>query len=237
MTNGSAMQWLVWKDFRMNRLIVFVGLILVAVPHTVALYAAWRGLGPPASEGVPPLAVFLCLSSLYGLALSEICLAFLGGNAIAGERADRSAEFLGYLPVARGRVLASKILAAAGIMALIWAPNLLILAASAWMVKPLGIGQRDLEFLWVALGNVAMTGLMFFCVAWLFSSILESPAIAACVGLITPFLLLGGLYWVSYLLDFPAEFNPAPWYCGLCLVLASLSFAAGTWYYLRRVEP
>ena len=27
------------------------------------------------------------------------------------------------------------------------------------------------------------------------------------------------------------------WYCGICLILAPVCFGAGTWYYLRRVEP
>ena len=55
-------------------------------------------------------------------------LALLGGNSIAGERVDRSAEFLAYLPVSRGRILASKLLVALAAVPLIWLPNLVILA-------------------------------------------------------------------------------------------------------------
>jgi ABC-type transport system involved in multi-copper enzyme maturation permease subunit len=229
------MRLLVWKDFRMNGLIVITGLVLLAIPHAVALYAALFGLGSPVPEGMSRLTMHLFPSSIFGLVLSTICFAFLGGNAIAGERADRSAEFLAYLPVTRRRILVSKLLAAAAIMALIWLPNLLIgILTLPEAVLPLA---RDTKELLEIFANAAITGLVFFCVAWLFSAGLESPAIAAAAGLIAPFLLLGGIYWVYYLLDFPPGFNPAPWYYGLCFALALFSFAAGTWWYLRNVEP
>lgn len=232
------MNWLFWKDWRVNRLIVIVALFLFVVPHAAALYAACRGFGPPRLPfGAPRLAADLAISSLYSLLLSQVGIALLGGNAFAGERADRSAEFLGYLPVSRRRILTSKMLAAISIIGLIWVPNLLILGISVSVLAPdIPVGGPSGDLTGV-LANAAITGLAFFCVAWLFSTFLESPAIAAAAGLIAPFLIAGGIYFVLYLRDFPPGVVVAMWYGGLCLVLSFVSFVAGTWHYLRRLDP
>ena len=42
--------------------------------------------------------------------ISQLSIALIGGNAISGERVDRSAEFLYSLPIARRKLLASKLL-------------------------------------------------------------------------------------------------------------------------------
>ena len=42
-TKGSTMKWLLWKDYRHNRLIVFAVLVLLILPHLCGLYAIWVG--------------------------------------------------------------------------------------------------------------------------------------------------------------------------------------------------
>ena len=89
------------------------------------------------------------------------------------------------------------------------------------------------------LGTIAVTGLTFFCVAWLFSCLLESPTFSVCAGLIVPLVVMTGIFWVLYLLDVRPEESAVVlgWYWGLCLAISVASFSAGTLYYLRRVEP
>ena len=155
---------------------------------------------------------------------------------IAGERADRSAEFLAYLPISRPEALAAKLILVASTAALIWIPNLLI----AWLASA-GIPEKmrslySVQLVTDAIPNVVVTGAVFFSVAWLLSSILESPTFSVCGGLITPVLIMSAVLMVGWGFDIPID-AVRPWYQDISLVLAPACFAAGTAYYLRRVEP
>ncbi len=97
---------------------------------------------------------------------------------------------------------------------------------------------------WPGLATIATTGLTLFCVAWFFSSFVASPALAVCAGVIFPVLvasgigIANGLLLLAGLRAHPLDFLTIHvWYCGICLVLASVGFGVGTWHYLRRVEP
>ena len=227
------MKWLVWKEYRLNRVVLVVGATLLVVPHAVALALAWRDVGPSIG-GVSRLSANLLISGFYSLGISQLTLALLGGHVIACERADRSAEFVAYLPVSRARILAGKITLALLTAALIWGPNLLILRF---------VGELPEESLEAdptvcgVLGYIALTGFVFFSVGWLFSSMLESPTFSICAGLITPFLVLMGIQSLAWLFTFRLGEIMEPWYRNTSLVLACACFVAGTWYYLRRVEP
>ena len=167
--------------------------------------------------------------------LLQLAFALLGGNSIAGERIDRSAEFLAYLPVSRGRILTSKLLVALAAVPLVWLPNLAVLVI-AW---PFSTNISPPAFyIAVTLGTIAITGLTFFCVAWLFSCMLQSPTFSVCAGLIVPLLVVTGIVWVIYLLGLPHRDDVVlGCYWGLCLVISAASFSTGTLYYLHRVEP
>jgi len=231
--NQDAMRWLFWKEYRLNRLIVYVTLFLMVFPHLFALYAIWwryRHYGIPAGTWLDYLAV----SSLYGLCLSQAALALIGGNAMAGERADRSAEFQAYLPLTRGKILGAKLLMALAIAGMIWLTNASILCM---LGRDNGYEfWRNTEELIVVLANTATTGLTFFGVAWLFSSFLTSPTFSVCAGLITPLLVVSGVAYIDYLFEI-RDLNIGLWYRAICLTAAPVCFALGTWLYLRRVEP
>jgi ABC-type transport system involved in multi-copper enzyme maturation permease subunit len=221
------MTWLLWKEYRLNRPIVFVMLFLMILPHLVVIYMALRYAhrGVTWLEGLP-------VASFYSFLLSQVALALIGGNAIAGERADRSAEFQAYLPLTRGKILAGKLLLALAIAAVIWLTNPPILWS---LVQERNYGPPELLR---AFCNTAITGLTFFCVAWLFSSFLASPTFSVCAGLIAPLLVVSGLAYIAYLLDIPPPDNLIEAsYRSICLVTAPVCFAVGTWLYLRRVEP
>lgn len=232
------MTWLVWKDFRLNRLIFGVGLFLLVLPYVIPIIATWYQTGSPFPGNAQSLGSRdLLASSIWSLWLLQVTMALVGGNAIACERADRSAEFLAYLPVPRGRILASKLLVVLGLVALIWIPNLAVLAMTQ---APAEFGNtRLLQELMLP----AATGLTFFCVAWLFSAILQSPTFSVCLGLLAP--IIAGVC-IAIILDHQRDgSNPSAqvfrWYhdlyLGLCLSLSVASFVGGTFYYLRRVEP
>lgn len=217
------MRWLLWKDFRLARPLFVVAVLLVALPHAVALGTAWSA-SPPMRGG--SLFTLLHDSAIVGLVLSPLPLLFWGGLAMAGERGDRSAEFLNCQPVSRGRILLSKLLVTLVLFAVIWLPNLLF-CEWFWYWRP---GElRDLEVL-------ALFDLTVFSTAWFFSARLESPVFAACAGLLVLLLLTFGnaILMVHFRVPeselFVMSFVLWP-------SLAVLSLVAGTVHYLRRVEP
>ncbi len=231
------MTWLIWKDFRLNRLVWGVALFLLVVPYIVAAILAWYVEGQ-VTQSEPRGLSYLMGAAFQSLIVMQIVMAFAGGNAIAGERMDRSAEFLASLPVPRSRILASKLLATLGLAAFVWIPNALFLAIAYQYLSPptaASLSAQKTGFLLMFV-NMAATGLTFFCVAWMFSAILESPTFSVCAGLITPLVIIGTVAWVNYLLDVPNIYTAFA-YLALCLGLSVSCFTGGTVYYLRRVEP
>jgi ABC-type transport system involved in multi-copper enzyme maturation permease subunit len=230
------MTWLLWKEYRANRLIVVVGAAILLVPYVVALGLACYGVGPGRGSGPDNLFV----AGFFSVILSQLTLALLGGNLIAGERADRSAEFQAYLPIPRVKILAGKLTLALLATLLIWLPNLLILLLLTWGMPEGPRLAEVFEAVWRGGGTIAITGLTFFSIAWLISSFQTSPTFAVCGGLILPYFTLMAIAAVAWLLEYePEHFDPFMLnvYRATCLVLAPLCFTLGTWLFLRRVEP
>ncbi|MHC4405121.1 MAG: hypothetical protein ACYTG0_36200 [Planctomycetota bacterium] len=141
-------------------------------------------------------------------------------------------EFLAYLPVSRARILAGKITLALLCAASLWIPNLLILYSAV----PETLTARDVP-VWSALGYTALTWLVLFSIGWLLSSLLESPTFAICGALVTTLAIPMAIQTLAWLLEYRLEVVMGLWYQCTCLTLAPACFVAGTWYYLRRVEP
>ncbi len=135
------MKWLLWKDYRVNRAIFIAALVLLVGPHAVVAIAIWLGglRRGDWAEG-------FMISSFYSLGLLQVAMALLGGNSIAGERVDRSAEFLAYLPVSRGRILASKFLVALAAVPLIWLPNLVVLVIAYALLPPFHSAAKPISY-------------------------------------------------------------------------------------------
>ena len=228
------MRWLLWKDYRHNRPVVITGLVLLLVPHVFAIYAAVSSKATLSGWGG-----YLAESGIYSLAISQMTVALIGGNAIAGERVDRSAEFLASLPITRGKILASKLLFALTVVAAIWLINACAFCPLLATVRHLPpMEARYYEDFPPMVAHIAMTGLLFFCVAWLFSSFLASPTYSVFAGLATPVLFflttdLIGRVFGAWRIASAAELS----YRTFCLSFSPVCFAIGTWYYLRRVEP
>jgi ABC-2 family transporter protein len=226
------MRALLWKDYRVNRGVLLLGITLLLGPYAAvsgaALHAHWPSW-PPAAEW----SALLLTASLFSLGLSELTLVTLAGNAIASERADRSAEFLAYLPPSRLQILASKFLLALLTVAVIWGVNLFV---GEVIVPVLGTPSANPADQLAPRPMLAASAVMLFGAGWLGSALLDSPATATSIGigatLGVPFLLMTA----SGLLAVPPD-DLKSWSINTCLTLGTVCFLAGSVYYLRRVEP
>jgi ABC-type transport system involved in multi-copper enzyme maturation permease subunit len=237
------MNWLLWKDYRHNRVVVVAGLLLLLGPYAMVLFAILAGFDEP-RDGWASAFVG---AAAYSLFMSQLTVAVVGGNAIAGERVDRSAEFLASLPITREKIVASKLLFALAVVAAIWLVN----TGVFWSLRATIPGDPDFreEKLAKIAANIALTGLVFFCVGWCLSSFLTSPTFSVAGALVTPLLFVWTYMLVAYLIGERSPLGPrmSPAaslfdnfelsYRIFCLTLAPLCFAIGTRHYLRRVEP
>ena len=229
------MKWLLWREYRLNRLILATGAVLLLLPYLFVL----RALGAHANYVIRELVD----AAYYSLFLSQLTMALLGGSAIAGERADRSAEFIAYLPLARTRLVGAKLSLAFLATVVIWGTNLLVF----WTLMslfPRFQSDPDSSYNFAAFMAsdyyIAITGLTFFGVSWLISSFQSSTVFAVCGGLVVPLLIFIGLLMEaeSSVQEWtPDEFTVEIWYATICPILAVVCFSIGTWYYLTRVEP
>ncbi len=227
-----------WKELRRNiHLIIAAGIVLL-VPYAIATVVVLLYEPPRALPSRPfSWSVATTIAGNWSLALSMVLAAFVAGNAMAGERADRSAEFEAYLPITRGRAFRSKAIVAIGIMAAVWIANLgvwLLMGGSPAPFKPADY--------FAAIAFFSCTAALMFGVAWLFSSFARAPGNAAGAGILAVFLLGGTLMLISYVVDAgrAVEEKRLPFailYIALCCSGGIACFIAGTMHYLRRVEP
>jgi len=183
-------------------------------------------------------------ANVLSLGLSLMTIGMLAGNAIAGERADRSAEFNAYLPVSRQQRLASKLIIPAIVISSIIGVSIL-----TWHLF-LGLGNSAHSMVdlggWGIYLSLAVAA---YGVSWLFSSLQSSVVLASVAGYVGNFLICGvavgyavsqyeepvGLVFAG---DVESQFHEAfdPMINLLSLVVASVSFAIGSWRYLRSTE-
>ena len=143
---------------------------------------------------------FWVTTSSISLGLSLITFAMLGGNAIAGERADRSAEFLAYLPVSRWSILVGKSLIALAPAAGIWMVNLALL----FLVTPRiaeGVSAADLAQrpeVRELLAVFAATSVLLLGSGWFWSAILDSHGLATGMGFLALAVVVMGLIGLEH---------------------------------------
>jgi hypothetical protein len=232
------MKWLYWKEWRQNRVVIISLAVLLIVPYVFGLLGIAIEMHRPHPD--PGFARQVLLGTcLYSFALSQLALALIGGNAIAGERSDRSAEFQAYMPLSRKKILGGKVLMALTVFAIVWIINPIVVACLRHPDMPNGI---DKDAPWIVLG-CGFAGLLFFGVAWLFSSFMTSSTYSAAAGIVAPIILGGLLAYINYLFlekqlgGGMAEAVFVIGYFSLGVLIAIVSFGLGCWLYLRRVEP
>ena len=210
------MSWLLWREYRLNRWILATAAVAILISY---LFGWLLNSYFPDEE-------LKDTGPVLGLVWSLLTVALLAGNAIAGERADRSAEFLAYLPLERRRTLASKLLLH-GIAVVV------LVAINLPMIKqPLGF---------VELGVGIGIAVLLYSVNWLVSSLQSSPALATVSGFVVLMVIVmfvaasedlsrtqGAFDWLEMMI-WPALI--------LVCVLSIVCFSVGTWHYLRDVKP
>ena len=164
------MTWLLWREYRLNRQIAATCAVLLLLSCAFDF-----GIDLDRDDLIAPDGFFVLL-------VSALTLALVGGNSIAAERADRSAEFVAYLPLGRGQRLASKLFLPLTGVVVIGAVDLLMLMRQVG-IQPI---QKQPESLHI-FGLVASVALLICGVSWLVSSIQSSAALAA-----TPWILIKG---------------------------------------------
>jgi ABC-type transport system involved in multi-copper enzyme maturation permease subunit len=227
-----SLRSLIWKDLRLNRMILVMGATLFLAPFVIVAAAAWKEYWP----GLPPVARWpygLLPATLVSLGLSLLTLVTLAGNSIACERADRSAEFLAYLPPSRAAILASKVLVVLLPIAAVWAADLLL----AWLMTPAsgpasgGVGSVRETVL-----SLAPAAVMLFGAAMLGSAVLDSPAIATSLGIGATMAVIFALAMIGSMSGW-AESELKRNAAIVFLSLGGMCFVVGCICYLRRVGP
>ena len=231
---------LVWREWRRSRTILFVALgIIVAL----LLLVFSQPQTPPETAGgkisvVDRMAVVGSFATWIAVHVSVFLLPLIAANSLAGERADRSAEFLAPLPVSRSVRLMAKVVLLAAVAIALWAPVLVValLLRSSQLVKADDY-RSGLELL----GMVATFTLLATALAWLLAAWVESPVIAAVGAIAIPV----AVPWVMFSLQVPflapasffglwidSDGIPQP----LTFFAAAAFFAAGSALYVRRLE-
>ncbi len=225
------MKALLWKDYRQNRsFLVAAGAFLLLPYAFVVLIGVVELLADDHSSGVG-WAQYFAGASLASLFISLMLSAFVAGNAVAGERADRSAEFAAILPISRRSGIISKALLAITACVFMWLANGFVFYL-ATCVK--GVGRTPITDDFVPV--LAATTVFTFGVSWLVSTLVSRPATAAVSGLGSVAILWMALLILEEAWNIDADLF-AVLYPLLCLMLGIGCFVAGVVYYLRRVEP
>jgi ABC-type transport system involved in multi-copper enzyme maturation permease subunit len=230
------MRALVWKECRLNALVLSLGATLWIAPYLIAaLTILITGSG---GRVLPEVwARSLEPASVVSLEGSLLTLLLLGANAIARERSDRSAEFLAYLPPSRAKVLASKAVLPLATALMIWTTDLL----TAYVVAPALSREAARGLGPVPWWAIASAGVLLFGAAWLGSSVLDSPLVALGFA-----LLAGGLVALFFaatngFFGWPvARLGPEAatrYYATGSAAVGVLCFLGGSVSFLKRTEP
>ncbi len=233
------MKSLLWKDCRLNALVLALGVATWLGPYLVGVLWLCFGNVPWRVAARLRWAFMLEPALTISLEATILPLLLLGANAIARERSDRSAEFLAYLPPSRARIIASKAAVALAFMALVWATNLLV--AFALLPALTSSDAMNFEMTRTLCGAVVATSVLVFGTAWLGSSTVDTPLTAVGFSMAITLLVAVGIQASNYYLGWPADGSGNAiglyWTASTMAIVGLSCFVAGTWLYLRRVEP
>jgi ABC-type transport system involved in multi-copper enzyme maturation permease subunit len=226
------MRQLLWKDYRLNRGLLILGVVALVGVYVVGL-ASELSHTWPAMPSAKSWADALYSYGHLALGVLPYVAALLGGNAIACERADRSAYFLAYLPPTKWRILTSKFIVAACAVVIFWGGNLLLMYTIAPLLAP-----EPADFMYMfGTPSAALPGCLFtFGIGWLGSAYFEKPTVPVLAALASPVVLGMALFTLASLLGI-SRIELAEWSGTVGLIIGVVAFGVGTWYYCRRVEP
>ena len=229
---------LIWKDFRLVRLILGLSLaaLITAVPFNIALIFLFR---PDVLSDISPMV--LVAGSFEGATafLPVVCyiaVILTAGSILAGERQERTADFLATLPPSRTKTILSKGIVVASTIAA-WT---LIYVAMMGFTQLLGqFNHHSLQLSDLPPGYfIAQVIIGGGGIAWAASAFCRTITPPVLAGIIIPALFVPAMQTVLHKMNVsipPSEL--AQWTVGAIFMLGLLGFILGTIVYLRRESP
>jgi ABC-type transport system involved in multi-copper enzyme maturation permease subunit len=224
------MRQLLWKDYRLNGTVLLIIAIIVfgiyGIGIATQVHSSWPHM--PSTVDWGDMLVSYGTVALY---LTIFFAALLGGNAIAAERADRSAHFLAYLPPTKTQILASKFIVSFCAMLVVWVLILLSLRVAGWLSgQPVELSS-----------GVTARGALDLCIltfgmGWLASASLQTAIFPIIIAISSPIALSFAIVLVCDLLGIP-RFQMGPYAEHASIWTGLVAFALGTWNYFHRIEP
>ncbi|UCD27841.1 MAG: ABC transporter permease [Planctomycetota bacterium] len=220
------MRALIWKDFMANRVLWIGGLALILLPYLLCALVATISYKGQAHDW------WYIFANAPGIScmISFLVVAMVGGVAIAGERPDRSSEFLAYLPPSRAAIITSKAMVGIGVITVICLLNMFAL----YVIEEVKT-KEVLERMKVVYGAICSSAILIFGFAWLYSSFLKNPIYSTglCIATVLLFWMLFAFVYdtMNWGSNHMVIFTP------LATVVGIGAFVGGIFSYLHRVEP
>ena len=221
------MRALLWKELRNYRTLLLLSAVFMSIPYVIVVCF----VNTMESDGVRAMPTQnLQIASMISLAIVVVLTSFVAGNAVAGERVERCAEFMAYLPISRRTVITGKAIFCLGTCLLMGAIPVVIYV----LLELRSHREQFYELEWFyALITMAV---FLFGVSWLLSTMLRSPTNAAACGVFSAaaISILFGLVAERTQIDSTALERV---YWVMTPTIGIACFVVGIAYYLRRVEP
>lgn len=226
---------LIRKDVGLCRNVLLGGLIALLAPYAWVLSEildnTFNTPGWTYEEAIELFCLRAIWASLLSVYFSIVHIAFLAGFIVAGERRDRSAEFLAFLPPAKWMVISSKAIVCLGWAALVAILYFLFTELIVPWVSDGEYSYRQSGGMSLAVPAYALT---VFGGAWLLSCCIESPIFSIIAGLLAPFLIVSTLYLVGRWIGSVDIGLSTNW---VFTIIGFASFFGGVWHFTSRVEP
>lgn len=223
----EIMRALIAKDWRLLRVPV-IGLLIASAGAYLLAYLLLRGhvlRGNPRTV----LTSATIAGAFFAGALTSLLASIFGGVVIAGERSERSCDFLSLLPVTRKQIVLGKLIVSAGILcacAAIHGSIDLLFDTTTQCYGWKGVRfDAAIWFGWT---------ISFFGVAWLFSTLTPSGPISASASIAVTVVC------AALVADETYQPGRREWELQIAAALFSVgivSMVAGVLYYLRRIAP
>jgi ABC-type transport system involved in multi-copper enzyme maturation permease subunit len=236
--NLQIMRALLAKDLRLCRPIMLGLIASGAGCYLIAVISVLSENSFPHKSTLHTMLESLSAAAVFSCQLANLLASAFGGVAIAGERTDRTADFLAMLPITRRQIILSKMTVSLGVLGMCAIFHLLIFFSARILADHISGAYlwSDLSSFPACLACSIACAISFFGVAFLLSTFLRSGPISACVSIgatIASYGIVGSSMDGHHYSDWGAMLRLG----SLPLALGLSSLTAGTLYYLRRVAP
>lgn len=223
-----------WRLFRVPVIGLLVGGAISYLLALIAILADSHDIWAHHQAAVNALVNALIGGTLAASALTSLLASVFGGAAIAGERSERTSDFLGLLPVTRKQIVISKLV----VSALILCGCAGLYGMIALLAFRLGATQPFLSWTAIASHSVAWLGytVSFFGVGWLLSTFSSSGPISACASMAVT-VVSATLVAAAANRDFRSVWEMMTVCATVMFAIGITCVIAGALYFVRRVAP